>query len=140
MLRKLDGLEATSQKKEGSNESIFTELGMQLESLVEVMDDGKARSVHQTIRDVIAKAQYLYDRIGIELKGEETENVGLKFLANITIFEVEYRFQEKGVKEASSIISSINFSSYLYAASIFVKTLIITEKRRTLSSVYRLRA
>lgn len=44
----------------------FQALGKELESLVEMLEDGKRRSVHQPMRDAITKAKALWDTIQVQ--------------------------------------------------------------------------
>lgn len=57
--------------------SDFEILGKELESLVEMLEDGKRRSVHQPMRDAIMKAKKLYDRIGVQKEGEESKKASM---------------------------------------------------------------
>lgn len=59
-------------------ESDFLALGKELKTLVDLLEDGKRRTLHQPIRDAIMKANALYDRIDLQLKGEKSTGATLK--------------------------------------------------------------
>ena len=67
--------EKTSATIDLTSGSDFLTLGKELESLVELLEEGKRRVLHQPIRDAISKAKALYDRIDVQLRGEMLNKV-----------------------------------------------------------------
>jgi len=63
----------TSQAPETQSCSALRELGREIASLVEMLEDGKRRSIHQPMRDSIESIRALYELVAIQLHDDKAK-------------------------------------------------------------------
>ena len=72
------------QTADENNVSSFCNLGQQIRKLVDMLEDGKRRSIHQPMRDAIEKIRALFELVAIEQQDEQAKSVIRKNAASQT--------------------------------------------------------
>lgn len=77
-------IEAEASKSEKASSNILDQLGDQINILVEMISDGKRRSIHQPMRDTIGSIRSLYNRYAAEVRGKTAAKIDCEDTATQT--------------------------------------------------------